>query len=161
MKRHLYQGEAPDDELGAVVHGPALLGRATGVAVGIRCVFGYPGGLAFTVVLCATGVHGEAAARQHGYHAPPGPVPLPPRLSELTIEAEVNGIPGPVGTGSGQSYWRDERFWSESHCFVDVLPTDGRLVLMARWVQVGLPRSRTELTLNGLDGLAGNVIALR
>jgi hypothetical protein len=160
VKRHLYDGAAPDDELGVIVHGPALLGRATGVAVGIRCVFGYPSGLAFTVVLFATGVHGEAAARQQGHHVAPGPGTPPPRLSELTLEAEVDGIPGPVGAGTGQSYWRDERYYSDAQCWIDVLPGDGRLVLTARWLEVGLPHSRTELTLRGLDAIGTDLIRL-
>ncbi|GAB3470188.1 hypothetical protein AB1207_13580 [Kineococcus endophyticus] len=48
MTTHPWNVEESDDtwrRLGAVVHGPAVLARAPGIAVGLRCVFAYPDSL--------------------------------------------------------------------------------------------------------------------
>ena len=45
--------EEPNDtwrRLGAIVHGPAVLARAPGIAVGLRCVFAYPDSLSIWLV---------------------------------------------------------------------------------------------------------------
>lgn len=71
----------PDDELGAVVHGPVVLARSPGIAAGLRCVFAHPTGLHLPLVLRAEGVQAEAAGRRAGWRpgttaptATPGPV---------------------------------------------------------------------------------------
>ncbi|MCI2238033.1 hypothetical protein MO973_38250 [Paenibacillus sp. TRM 82003] len=64
MTMHRWPPALPPDELGAVVHGPVVLARATGIVAGLRCVFAHTGGLLLPVVLRAGGVQAEAAARQ-------------------------------------------------------------------------------------------------
>ena len=53
MTTQPWQDEESDDtwqRLGAVVHGPAVLAQAPGIAVGLRCVFAYPDGLSVWLV---------------------------------------------------------------------------------------------------------------
>jgi hypothetical protein len=50
-------------ELGAVVHGPALLARTDEVAVGTRCVFAHPQGLHLPLVWKRAGPRRTSPAR--------------------------------------------------------------------------------------------------
>ena len=51
-------------ELGSIAHGPVLLDRGHGIAVGLRCVFAHRTGLHLPLVLIARDVHADAAARR-------------------------------------------------------------------------------------------------
>jgi hypothetical protein len=61
---HRWAGGFIPAELGVIVHGPRILGRADGIAAGLRCIFAHTGGLHLVVALHATGVQAEAANRQ-------------------------------------------------------------------------------------------------
>ncbi|WP_432544454.1 hypothetical protein [Kineococcus sp. SYSU DK002] len=150
MRPHRWPPAVAPEGLGAVVHGPVVLARATGIVAGLRCVFAHADGLWLPFVLRAEGVQAEAAARQSawgdvGEDGPQG-------WSEPVVAIEVAGREGLAdpaqasGSAGEDAYDLDAWFW------VDVLPTDGRLTLTVSWPQAGLPLTRTELRLRPWSG---------
>jgi hypothetical protein len=162
VSAHRWNGAPPLGELGAVVHGPFVLGRGTGVAVAARCVFAHPGGLHLPIVMIASGVHAEAAQRQSGHeHRLPGHEPSPsPGWSYLELRAEVNGRAGELLAFAATSASGEDRYVQEGDYWIEELPADGTLRLTAAWPQVGLPPSATTLTLAGLPEAARQAISL-
>lgn len=163
MTRHRWPAVPVPDDLGVIVHGPVLLARAPGIAVGLRCVFAHPDGLHLPLVLHATGVHAEAAARQ-SFRRNSDP-PADSRGAEgawsgMVVTAEVDGTSGvadPAGegaTGGGDAFRLRASYW------VGALPVDHRLRLTVAWPQAGLPATSSELRLEPLENLAERVVRL-
>ena len=82
MRAHRWGAVVEPTDLGAVVHGPVVLGRAPGIVAGLRCVFGHTDGLWLPFVLRAEGVQAEAAFRQSSWGCShlPGRMVRPRRL---------------------------------------------------------------------------------
>lgn len=161
MARHRWPAAAPPDELGAVAHGPVVLGRDAGVVVGLRCVFAHPSGLHLPLVTIAVGVHAEAAMRQTETLRPrPGRVSDPPGWSWLELHGEVNGRTGellPFETTSSASV---DRYVQESAYWLGELPADGVLRLTVAWPRVGLREVETAVALDRLPEAAARAIPL-
>ena len=162
MIRNPWGFELPDDALGAVVHGPVVLGRAPGVAVGVRCVFAHPGGLHLPVLLVARGVRGEAAQRQHGIpYEPRGYRPSASlRSSWLQVSARVNGATGSLQAVGEESSSGEDRYHQESQFWIGELPADGELHVTVAWPEIGLPESTTTLRFERLAAAAAGAIPL-
>lgn len=148
--------------MGAVVHGPLVLARSGGVAVGLRCVFAHPTGLHLPLVVLANGVHAEAAARQSGHPpAPPGYRPSdPPKRSHLQVLGELNArvaelLPFETTCSSGLDRYHEQAgYWIGEH------PRDGVLRLTVTWPRVGLDAATTTIQLVPPDRIATGAIAL-
>jgi hypothetical protein len=158
MTQSRYWSENPrPDDLGVVVHGPAVVARAPGIAVAVRCVFARPDGLALDLMLRAHGVQADAAARQSG------PVELTGRPEAagsepvLTITADETTalVQGPQSGSAG-----DDHFSLDLQAWVDILPTDGRLTVTAGWPEAGLATGSAILTLAPLTDLDARVLRL-
>jgi len=161
MARLRWPADLPPDELGAVVHGPVLLGRSPGIAVGLRCVFAHPTVLHLPLVLRAEGVQAEAALRQSGHRR--GIEEMPPHdpWSGLLLSVEVDGETRRADPAAATSSGSDDRFDLEATYWIGGLPRDRRLGLTVGWPQAGLAEHTTVLELPGLDDLAGRVLSLR
>lgn len=151
-----WNARGPLDELGAVVHGPVVVARSPGIAVGLRCVFAPPTGLHLPLVLLAEGVQAEAAVRQsrgssHGHSS---------EAAALTLRAEVDGQDGWADATTSAWTGSTDRFELQADHWIGALPADGRLTLTAGWPEAGLAEQRTELTLD-LGHLADHVVTLR
>jgi hypothetical protein len=162
MKGHRWPLVLPPDELGAVVHGPLVLGRSAGVVVGVRCVFAHPTGLHLPVVMIASGVYAEAAQRQSGQaHRPRGYEPSdPPGWSWLELWGEVNGEMGEMQPFSANSSSNQDRYVQESNYWVGELPDDDVLRLTVAWPRIGLGESVTVLRFDRLQQAAAGAIPL-
>ncbi|GAA0306761.1 hypothetical protein [Kineococcus aurantiacus] len=147
MRPHRWAAAAEPRDLGAVVHGPVVLARATGVVAGLRCVFAHADGLSLPFVLRAEGVQAEAAARQSFS----GHVPLdefgPGTWSEPVVAIGVDGDEGLADPSQSSGSGGEDAFDLDATYWVDRLPTDGRLTVTVSWPQAGLPLTRTELEL--------------
>ena len=156
-----WPAELLPDELGAVVHGPVVLARSPGIAVGLRCVFAHPTGLHLPLVLLAEGVQAEAATRRSGMgrHSDEMPEHMPWSGLSLTVEmdGEVRTADPTRRTSSGS----DDHYALAADHWIGALPGDGRLTLTAGWPEAGLAEQRTVLTLEDLDHLADRVVSLR
>lgn len=144
-------GPMPKD-LGAVVLGPVLLGRASGVAVGLRCVFAHPTGLHLPLVLVATGGDADRANRAS----------FPSRDSAPTFRllAEANGKHGPVDQWRQESQGWDGHFAMRADYWVAELPHDRVLALTVAWPEIGLPLTSTTHHLEPLADLDSRVVSL-
>ncbi|HYN96357.1 MAG TPA: hypothetical protein VES42_21145 [Pilimelia sp.] len=150
------------EALGAVVHGPVLLGRSPGVAVGLRCVFAHPGGLDLPLVLVAVNVHADAARRQAGPRAAPmgTAAPTSEGWSGLRVWAEAGDRTGEVLPYGGGESASDDRYTQEAGYWIDLLPADGTLRLVVSWPQVGLAEHSTLLRFPNLAEAALATISL-
>ena len=181
-------GVAPTHELGAVVHGPVVLGRVgdqtavDGVAVGLRCVVAHPSGLRLTLVVVAGGVYGDAAWRQReGYGArlarlgDPAPAfggrspdgdDLDGRAeddagwSELSLVAELDGRAVTVSSQGESSSAGPERYEQETVYWIEPLPASETIRLTVAWPKIGLAPAATTLHLPGLAAAAATTITL-
>lgn len=142
----------PPDDLGAVVHGPAIISRSPGIVAGVRCVFAHATGLSLRVVVRAEGVQAEAAARRMHDHG---------RYDEgFVVTARVDDQSGPVLSGGGESSGGDDTFAADQGFWIEALPADGRLTLGIAWPEAGLAAGEVTLTLTGLDRLDSSVLPL-
>jgi hypothetical protein len=141
-----------------VVHGPAILGRATGIVVGLRCVFAHADGLLLPVVLHASGVQAEAAGKQR--HRPRSGDALQDHGSMLAVHVRADDRAGPADPSRTTGSARPDSFWLEATYWLDVLPSDRQLHLTVAWPQVGMPESQTVLTLDPLDDVLERVLPL-
>jgi len=150
----------PPDGLAPVVHGPVVLGRAPGIAVGLRCIFGYPQGLSLPMVLRARGVQAEAASRLT-FPAPGRSLPEAgePELGPL-LTVEVDGAGQVLRPSSEESSGGGDAFDLEAAYWVAGLPSDGRLRLTVAWPRAGLPETGVLLTLPDLHDLDARVLSL-
>ena len=162
MSRHRWPPAVAPDELGAIVHGPVILGRAPGIVAGLRCVFGHTGGLLLPFVLRASGVQAEAAGRQtFGYlHEPITDPQDAGSGSGPKVYVEVNDRAGFADSSGGPSSGGEDDFDMQARYWIDEIPRDGRLRISVAWPQAGLPESHTVLTLEGLDDLQTRVLPL-
>ncbi|WP_432571277.1 hypothetical protein [Kineococcus sp. SYSU DK005] len=162
MTPHRWPPAAPPDELGAVVHGPVVLARATGIVAGLRCVFAHTGGLLLPFVLRARGVQAEAACRQtFGHLREPGPDGGGAVSWSLPqVHVEVDGLAGFADSSGGPSSGGDDDFEMQARYWIDRLPRDGRLGIGVAWPRAGLPESRTVLELGDLGDLHERVLPL-
>ncbi|MEZ0165568.1 hypothetical protein AB2L27_12470 [Kineococcus sp. LSe6-4] len=160
LSPHRWPPAVEPEDLGAVVHGPVVLARATGIVAALRCVFAHADGLSLPFVLRAEGVQAEAALRQSQW----GGVDEdgPQGWSEPAVAVRVGGHEGFAdpsqarGSGGEDAYDLDATFW------IDVRPEevarDHRLELTVAWPQAGLPETTTVLTLR--PWTAGEVLPL-
>ena len=151
----------PPESLGAVVHGPIVLGRAPGIAVGLRCIFGYPSGLSLQVVLRARGVQAEAAARRSeyagvGYQGHGSTARRPQELLSVDVAGRLHPL-SPVHTETSSG---DDVFDHEATYWLSPLPRERELVLVVAWPQAGLPEQTCRLTLGELHDLSERVLPL-
>ncbi|NAZ84441.1 hypothetical protein GTR02_21810 [Kineococcus sp. R8] len=162
MTLHRWPPAVPPDELGAVVHGPVILARATGIVAGLRCVFAYSTGIFLPLVLRAEGVYAEAASRQaFGPHGEPITDSNDTRSWSLPqVHIEVNDQAGFTDSSGGSSSGGENSFEMQADHWIDELPRDGRVTITVAWPQAGLPESRTTLVLEGLDDLHERVLPL-
>lgn len=181
-------GVAPTRELGAVVHGPVVLGRVgdetavDGVAVGLRCVVAHPAGLRLTLIVVADGVYGDAAWRQReGYGARParrgdrapaaggrsragddldGWADDGVGSSELSLVVELDGRAITVWSQGESSSAGPERYEQETVYWIEPLPSDETIRLTVAWPKIGLAPTTTTLHLPGLAAAAATTITL-
>jgi hypothetical protein len=151
MPTDRWNARRPPQELGVVVHGPVVLARSPGIAVGLRCVFAHPTGLHLPLVLLAEGVQAEAAVRHSRSSEPAGP----------TLRAEVDGQDGRADATRSAWTGSTDHFELQADHWIGALPADARLTLVAGWPEAGLAEQRTVLTLAHLDDLADQVVTLR
>lgn len=145
-----------------MVHGPLVLGRGTGVVVGVRCVFGHPTGLHLPTVIVASGVHAQAAQRQSGHqYLPTGYQPSePPGWSYLELRAELNGRSGEMQPFASTSSSNEDSYYQEANYWIEELPADGVLRLSVAWPRVGLDPSTVVVTMQGLPEAVRGAIPL-
>ncbi|NAZ74316.1 hypothetical protein GTQ99_02600 [Kineococcus sp. T13] len=162
MTLHRWPPTVPPDELGAVVHGPVILARATGIVAGLRCVFAHTTGLLLPFVLRAEGVQAEAASRQvFGHIHEPINDPHDTRSWSLPqVHVEVNDQAGFADSSGGPSSGGDDDFEMQARYWIDELPRDGRLSITVAWPQAGLSQTRTTLVLDDIDDLETKVLRL-
>jgi hypothetical protein len=163
MTRKRPDSADPPEGLGVVVHGPVVLARAQGIAVGLRCIFGYPSGLSLPTVLRAQGVQAEAASRysfhrslHRGYPRPDSSDPWSGQVLSVDIDGRLQVLHPIHEEASGG----EDTFDQEATYWVDKLPRDGKLGLIVGWPRAGLPETRVMLTLSDLDNLAERVLPL-
>jgi hypothetical protein len=159
MVTHYWPEDPSPDELGVVVHGPAIVARAPGIAVAVSCVFARPTGLSIGIVLRATGARAEAARRETS-----GPDPFDesegwPDGSELIV---TFGVDGTVGIGQPREIGSSTEGYLaiDMQTWVDALPSSGQLTVTAAWSQAGLPEGGTTLTLTPAEDLEHRVIRI-
>lgn len=154
---HRFPPAVTPDELGAVVHGPIILARATGIVVGLRCVFAHTAGLQLPMVLRATGVKAEAASRSRqrplGEHDPRP-------FSGPTMHVEVGDHSGWADPSQTRTTGGKDYFAMDANYWINQVPSDPRLFLTVTWLQAGLPESRTELALDHLDNYDDQILPL-
>jgi hypothetical protein len=145
-----------------VVHGPVVLGSSEGITVGLRCIFGHPGGLRLPVVVADVNQHAEATGTQRGYQAEllGGRSGAPPRSSSLVLVAYLDGeetelLPYAETSSSGGG-----RYLYESEYWIDGLPADEHLRVTVSWQQAGLAPATVDLDLTGLKDAAAATIPL-
>lgn len=153
MIERVWSDDPLPEDLGVVVLGPQRLGRASGVAVGLRCVFAHPTGLHLPVVLLATG-DGADRARRASF---PGPDGAP----AFRLLAEANGKHGPVDHWRREAEGGDGHFVMRADYWVTELPHDRTLALTVAWPEIGLPQTSTTLHLEPLADLDSRVVSLR
>jgi hypothetical protein len=160
--RHRWPAGVVPDELGVVVHGPVVLARSPGIAVGLRCVFAHPDGLHLPLVLRARDLQAEAASRWSFPRGrrDDGPATGSEPWSGLRLGIELNGRAGSVDAGRTTSSGGADTFGSEASYWVGELPGDGRLRLTVGWPQAGLAEASTGLQLDGLQDLGDRVLPL-
>jgi hypothetical protein len=159
MTRLRWPAELLPDELGAVVHGPVVLARSPGIAVGLRCVFAHPRGLHLPLVLRAQGVQAEAAGRRTGHRAE-WESPGSDAWSGLLLTVEVDGEIRTADPAGQETSGSVDRFDLAGSYWVGRLPTDRRLGLTVGWPQAGLAEQRVVLELDDLDDFADRVLSL-
>ena len=158
MSRLRWPPHVLPEELGAVVHGPAVLARSPGIVAGLRCVFAHPGGLHLPVAVRAEGVQAEAAGRRTFPRATDtGSEPW----SGLQLSVEVDGEVRSVDPAGQESSGSDEHFGAEVTYWIGALPRDGRLGITVGWPQAGLAESTTEVDLGDLADVGRRVLPLR
>ena len=162
MTLHRWSPATPPDELGAVVHGPVILARATGIVAGLRCVFAHTTGLLLPFVLRAEAVQAEAASRQaFGHIHEPITDPDDTRSWSLPqVHVAVNDQAGFADSSGGPTSGGDDDFEMQARFWIDEIPRDGRLGITVAWPQAGLPQTRTVLHLEGLNDLHERVLPL-
>ncbi|WP_024288947.1 hypothetical protein [Cellulomonas sp. KRMCY2] len=153
MIEHVWSNDPLPEDLGVVVLGPVLLGRANGVAVGLRCVFAHPTGLHLLLVLLANG-HGADLANRASF---PGPDSAP----TFRLLAEANGKRGPVDHWRQGAEGGDGQFVMRADYWVNELPHDRTLALTVAWPEIGLPQTSTTLLLGNMTDLDRRVVSLR
>lgn len=162
MTRHRWGAVPPPDDLGAVVHGPALLGRGERIAAGLRCVYAYPTGLSLPFVVRARGLAADVVARWSSEtlaedpvfpadHEPWSGVRFAVQVGDLTGPADPVGLRGQGGL---------EDFDADGLLWVGELPADGLVRITVSWAEAGLPVSTTDLRLGDLSDLPGRVVTL-
>lgn len=151
MENEAWMYGAPPDALGAVVHGPALLARDVGIAVGLRCVFAYAGGLLLPLALA---VRGEPANLAGAVSFGNDPAPT------LRLVATMNGKSGAVESWRTEGLGGSGRYDLHSTYWISELPTDDRLRLTVAWPEIGLSETGTDLLLSELTDLENRVISL-
>lgn len=160
---------AERSELAAIVHGPALLARTSGLIVGLRSIVAFSTGLEISIVVRATGVHAEALARQ--YRAPaeidressrPNPSSkikpgLPMRFSAADDTTEQ---PVPRSDGEGFADRAGELYCRELLYRTSDLPSTTVLRYLVSWPQIGLAETAVALTIPDSGTLRRNIISL-
>lgn len=165
MPLHRWPPGMPAEELGAIVHGPVILARATGIAAGLRCIFAHPGRLLLPLVVRANGVQAEAASRQsfrRGRHATAASgVGLSTSTgSDPQLHVSLNERSGFADVSQNERSGGDDGFDLEASYWIDEYPRDGRVHVVLAWPQAGLPETSTVLTLEGLDDAAQRILRL-
>lgn len=151
--------------LGALAHGPVLLARVPGIAVGLRCVFAFPEGLKLWFVAHARDVdlvpanpsprsEEEAAELSRRWSE------FPAGADEPVVHVGVGGIRqrlplharGDHSSGTGARHVSGE-------LRVLGLPADGRVTVDVSWGP-SLPETSTTLQLENLEEVAASAVAL-
>jgi hypothetical protein len=146
------------DELGVIVHGPAIVARSTGIAFAVRCIFAHSDGLILDFVLRASGVQAEAACRQT-FRARPDRPSI--EGSEPAVFLEGGGHRVDVCSyGESSAEGGGETFRAERNLGVSILPPDGTITLTASWPEAGLAEGSVTLTLEIPDDLDSRVLRL-
>lgn len=156
MDRHRWTGRVAPDSLGAIAHGPAILGRNGPVTAGLRCAYAYAEGIELQIVVAATDVHADAASL-HTFPRPDAVGHEP--WSGLQVTVELDGQVGGADAFKSESTGGGDRFTQESHYFLDPLPTDPLLLIAVAWPQIGLTEHRVELRLD-LHDIPGRIRSL-
>ncbi|WP_432572292.1 hypothetical protein [Kineococcus sp. SYSU DK005] len=154
--------QATWSSLGAIAHGPVLLARAPGIAIGLRCLLAHPDRLSAWLVASAeaastpqdlrTRSAGEATAqedlREHWPEPPGNPV----------VHASVDRVPQRLFLGERNDARGGDGVRRIS-CVARIfgLPTDDRLGLRVSWGPA-LPPTSTTLDLPGLREIAAGAI---
>lgn len=140
------------------MHGPVILARAVGIVAGLRCVFAHTGGLHLLFTLHATGVQAEAASHQSfSGHAVALQGARPGTSSWPLLRIDVDDQSGGADASQAATSGGDDAFIMDASFWVDRIPTDSRLGITVAWPQAGLPETRTELTLEGLDDYSDRI----
>ncbi len=150
----------PPESLGVVVHGPVVIGRAPGIAVGLRCIFGYPSGLLFQLVLRAWGVQAEAAARRSDYGVGYHDSSAAGRRSRCLLSVEADGRPQPLQPMREETSSGEDAFDHEATYWLSPLPQDRELALTVGWPEAGLPEQTCHVTLGELGDLSARILPL-
>ncbi|GAA0323058.1 hypothetical protein [Kineococcus aurantiacus] len=155
--------EATWRSLGAVVHGPVLLAKVPGIAIGLRCLFAHPDRLTAWLVARADAAFipqvlpprsdAEAAVQSALWEHWPGPP------NDPLVHAFVDHVPQRLFLGERNDGYRGHDVLRLS-CAVRIfgLPTDDELGLEVSWGPALAPTT-TTLDLPDLRRIAASAVS--
>lgn len=163
-----WEAEDPFDvwsHLGAIAHGPVVLARAPGIAVGLRCVFAFPGGLKAWFVAHArdaTSIPADPPARSEEEAAERSRrwQEFPASPDEPVVRVSAGGVRQRLPLHARGDHLAEAGARHVS-CELRVLglPPDGRLTVDVAWGP-RLSRTSTTLHLEDLERVAASAVQL-
>lgn len=148
--------------LGAIAHGPVVLARVPGIAIGLRCLFAYPDRLTAWLVARADAAfipqilpaRSEAEARVQNELSELWPWPL----NDPLVHATVDHMPQRLALGERNDAYGDGRVLRLS-CAVRIfgMPTDDKLGFEVSWGPALAP-TYTTLDLPNLRRIAATAV---
>lgn len=150
--------------LGAIAHGPVLLAKVPGIAIGLRCLFAHPDRLTAWLVARADAPfipqvlpprsEAEAAVQGALWEHWPGPA------NDPLVHAFVDHYPQRLSLGERNDVWDDGRTRRMS-CAARIfgMPTNGKLEFEVSWGPALAP-THTTLDLPDLPQIAASAVLL-
>lgn len=154
-----------EDEVGAVVHGPVVIGRSPNAVVAIRYVSALREGLYLAV---AARAHVDNRQPASTYEATLAALEQaddlgmgPDYVGDLRLLITVDDITGPATPPRAESSTTGPEIMIEASYWIDRLPTNQQLTLDASWPMMGVAENHSTLTLDKLDDLDARVLSLK
>ncbi|MFD4368687.1 hypothetical protein [Rhodococcus sp. NPDC058521] len=157
----------PDSsELGAIVHGPVILARATNVVVALRSIVAFSTGLDLSIVAVAWGAESDAMKLEFTSPAEIDPAngrPHPTRVQgeRLVLRTLDESVPQPLPHRSTEAFNQIPGSYRREYLFViRPLPSVTELRLVTAWTNIGLHSTKSGLALPPLAKIREAIIPL-